>query len=143
MKSIQIFNHLQFFFAKAGYLGQTPLNTSFLFLSLFLPYKVFICSIYILSWLFQFWNMFHNEVGNKSPYKTSINNVRLRFQKLQKKNKQVEEIRAKNLGQDSWKNFKEVLHYQELPYISQIIGTKLISKYCNNLLVEHFQIKKI
>ena len=36
-----------------------------------------------------------------------------------------------------------MLHNQDLPFVLEIIQTKLISKYYNNPLVGHFGIKKI
>ena len=35
-----------------------------------------------------------------------------------------------------------VLHYQDLPYLPEIIKTEIISKHHDNLLVDHFGIKK-
>ena len=36
-----------------------------------------------------------------------------------------------------------MLHYQDLPYVPEIIQTELISRHHNNLLPGHFGIKKI
>ena len=64
----------------------------------------------------------------------------LKLYKLQAKDKQAQKTRTEYLkGCD---NIDDVLHHQSLPYIPEIIQTKLISKYHNNLLAGHFGIKK-
>ena len=66
--------------------------------------------------------------------------MRLKLQKLQDKDKQAQKVRAKYL--EGWNNIKKVLHYQGLFYILEIIQIKLISRYHNNSLAGHFDIKK-
>lgn len=55
----------------------------------------------MLPQLLQFGDMFQNELANKNFFRASINDMRLKFQELQEKDKQTQEIKAKNLGQDS------------------------------------------
>ena len=68
--------------------------------------------------------------------------MRLRLQELQSKDKQAWKLRAKQPVKD-WQDIKGVLHYQGLPYIPEIIRTKLISRHHNNPLADHFGIEKI
>ena len=42
-----------------------------------------------------------------------------------------------------WQDIKGILHYQSLFYVPEIICTKLISRYYNDLLAGHFSIEKI
>ena len=41
-----------------------------------------------------------------------------------------------------WQNIEDVLHYQGLPYILEIIRTELISRHHDNPLAGHFSIEK-
>ena len=66
--------------------------------------------------------------------------MRLRLQELQAKDEQAWKTRAKH--SESWDNINVVLHNQGLPYVSEIIRTKLISRHHDNLLAGHFGIKK-
>lgn len=38
---------------------------------------------------------------------------------------------------------KDIFHYQDLPYISEIIYFKIISYYYNDLLASYFEIERI
>lgn len=67
--------------------------------------------------------------------------MRLRLQELQKEDEQARKTRAKH--SEGWDDIERVLHYQSLPYIPEIIRTKLISRHHNNLLAGHFGIEKI
>ena len=69
--------------------------------------------------------------------------MRLRLHKLQAKDEQAWKLQAdQQLGQQSWDNINRVLYYQDLPYIPEIIQTKLISRHYNNLLAGYFGIEK-
>ena len=68
--------------------------------------------------------------------------MKLRLVELQVENSQARKIRAKKLGRN-WQDSNEILYYYGLPYISEIIKTKLISTHYNDLLASHFDIKKI
>ena len=67
--------------------------------------------------------------------------MRLRLAKQQKLNAKAQKIRVKRFKK-GWENVDEVLHYQELPFISEIIWIKFISRHHNNLLVEYLGIDK-
>ena len=70
--------------------------------------------------------------------------MRLRLLELQYNDKKVKALRfvAASLLKD-WKDNKRVLQYYSLPYISEIIRSKLISYHHNDLLTEHFGIDRI
>ena len=67
--------------------------------------------------------------------------MRLRLQELQAEDEQARKTRVKH--SEGWDDINGVLHDQGLPYIPEIIWTKLISRYHDNLLAGHFSIKKI
>ena len=46
------------------------------------------------------------------------------------------------LDQQGWQDISDVLYYQSLPYIPEVIQTKLISKHYDDPLVDHFGIEK-
>ena len=69
--------------------------------------------------------------------------MRLRLHKLQAKDKQALKMRANQQpGQQGWEDIDNVLHYQSLPYVSEIIRTELISRYHDYPPAGHFRIKK-
>ena len=69
--------------------------------------------------------------------------MRLRLDKLKAKDEQVQKLRAnRHLGHQGWDDIDGVLHYQGLPYIPEIIRTKLISRHHDNPLAGYFGIKK-
>ena len=84
--------------------------------------------------------MFQTELANEKPYKASISGIRLRLAKLQESNNKAQKTWVE--GIDGYKNVNRVLHYQELPFISKIIPTKLISRHHDNSLAGHFGINK-
>ena len=49
----------------------------------------------------------------------------LRLLELQESDKEIRKIRAKGLSR--YKEINEILHHQELLFVLEIIGTKLIS----------------
>ena len=70
----------------------------------------------------------------------SISKMKLRLAKLQESDAEAWKIIAENL--DGNKNVNKELHYQELPFVPEIIWTELIRKYYNNQLAKHFNINK-
>ena len=92
--------------------------------------------------LYQFWEMFHQELAVESSYQASIRGMRLRLVELQVEDSQMRKIRAEKLGRNQ-QNSDRILHYQGLHYVSEIIRIELISKHHYNLLVGHFGIKKM
>ena len=67
--------------------------------------------------------------------------MRLRLVELQAEDGQARKIRAEKLG-GNWEDSDGILHHQGLPYVPEIIRTKLINRYHNDPLVAHFDIKK-
>ena len=139
-ENTQIFHCLQSLLTNASLSGLTLLNSS-LFSSLLPLHQVFICRTYVMPQLRQFWNMFRSELANEGLYKTSIRDMRLRLQELEQKNDFAQKARVDRL-KEGWEEPDGVLHHQGLPYVPEIIRTKLISKHHDNPLAEHFGIKK-
>lgn len=135
LRIVKIFHYLWFSLVSAS------LSSFITFFSLILLYQVFICKIHIFSQQFQFWNMFQIRISTKESYKTNISGIKLKFLKLYKLELKGQKLRTKDLKK-SRKDFKKVLYYQSLFYISKIIKTKVISWYYNNLLVSCFRIDK-
>ena len=102
---------------------------------------VIICRTHALPNIYQSSETFHQEVAAESPYQASIGGIRLKLVELQAEDSQARKIRAEKLGRN-WEDFDGILHQQGLLYIPEIIRTKLISRYHNDLLVGHFSIKK-
>lgn len=75
-------------------------------------------------------------------YTTNIKAMKLKFFKLQNNNIETEKLKSKQLSKGSYENIKKISQYQSLLYIFKIIHFKLISRYYNNLLVDHFKMKK-
>ena len=57
---------------------------------------------------------------------------------MQEPDKEVRNIRAVEELQDRYKKIDEVLYYQRLLFVPEIIQTKIISRYHNNSLTGHF-----
>ena len=53
----------------------------------------------------------------------------------------MQKLRVEQLVKD-WQDIESILHYQGLPYVSEIIRTELISRHHNNPLASHFGIEK-
>ena len=70
----------------------------------------------------------------------SIGRMRLRLAELQESNKKAWKIRAKGLNR--YKDVDRVLYHQRLLFVPEIIQIKLISRYYNDLLADHFDINK-
>ena len=64
--------------------------------------------------------------------------MRLRLQELQESNFEALKLWSK----EGYKEVEGVLYYQGLFFVSKAIQTKLISRYHNDLLADHFGIKK-
>ena len=106
--------------------------------SLSLLYQVLICGTNALPQLRQFWSTFQLKLANKGPYQASIGSMRLRLQELQETDSEAQELQSK----EGYKDVKEVLHHQGLPFMPKTIQTELISRHHDNLLAGHFSIKK-
>ena len=67
--------------------------------------------------------------------------MRLRLYKLQAKDKQAQMTRVEY--PKGWDNIDNVLHYQSLLYVPEIIRMELINRYHDNPVAGHFGIQKI
>ncbi len=56
----------------------------------------------------------------------------MRLIKLKANNQQAKKIRIKDIIKEDMKNVDEVLYFQALLYISEIIYTELINQYRND-----------
>ena len=63
--------------------------------------------------------------------------MRLRLPELQNNNKKAKVLKAESLP-EGWKDVEGVLQYQGLPYIPQLIGSKVISRQHNNPFIRYF-----
>lgn len=72
------------------------------------------------------------------PY-TLIRDLRLKLQKLQKKNDSNQKFRVEMLGKKDWEDLERIFHYH---YVLELIKTELISHHHNDLLVNYFSIWK-
>lgn len=52
-------------------------------------------------------------------------------------------MKSEKFGKESWIDAEEMLFYQDLPYVPEIIHMELISRYHDNPLAGHFEIKMI
>ena len=103
---------------------------------------IIICRTHILLDFCQSQELFCQKLAAKSTYQASIGGIRLRLVELQAENGQVQKIKAEKLDRNQ-KDSNEILHYQSLPYIPEIIKIELISRHYNDLLAEHLGIKKM
>ena len=67
--------------------------------------------------------------------------MRLQLPELQDENKEAKALRATGPPKD-WEDVKGVLQYQKLPYIPEIIRSKVMSHYHDDLFTRHFGIAK-
>ena len=67
--------------------------------------------------------------------------MRLWLPKLQDEDEEAKALRAASLP-EGWKEVEEVLQYQKLPYVPEIIRSKVINRHHNDFLVGHFGIDK-
>ena len=65
--------------------------------------------------------MFQTELDDKNPYKASIDGMRLRLPELRKSDDKMQRIRSIRELQNGYKEVDGVLHYQGLPFVSEII----------------------
>ncbi len=80
---------------------------------------------------------------SKKLYKVSIGRMCLRLIRLQADNREAKKIKVKGKIKEGWENVNEVLHFQGLSYVLEIICLELISWHHDNPLANHFIIKKI
>ena len=68
--------------------------------------------------------------------------MKLRLQEPQEEDKQAQKLRAEQLGKNNRQDINSMLHHENLPYVLEIILTKLISRHHDNLLARLFEIEK-
>ncbi len=61
---------------------------------------------------------------------------------MQDDDKEAKKLRSEQVLPESWKDIKQVLYYPSLPYVPKVIRSELISRYHDNRLKGHFDIKK-
>ena len=66
----------------------------------------------------------------------------MRLSELQESDKEVRKIRAAEEQKDGYKEVDGVLHHQGLPFVPEVIQTKLISRHHDDPLASHFGIDK-
>ena len=84
--------------------------------------------------------MFQTKLADENPYTASIGRMRLRLAELQESDDEARKIRAE--GVDGYEDVDGVLHHQGLPFVPEIIRTKLISRHHDDQLAGHFGIDK-
>ena len=80
-------------------------------------------------------------MGAEGPYRVNIGTMHLRLPELQDNDKEAIVLKAGSLP-EGWEEVEGVFQYQGLPYVPEIIRSKVISCYYNNPLAEHFGIDK-
>ena len=135
-ENVKILHRLQSSLTNASLSG---LSTSAELSSL---HRVLICGTHVLPQLRQFWDTFRTELGAEGPYQVSIGAMRLRLSELQENDDKVKLLRGSADLPEGWEDVEGVLQYQGLPYVPEIICSKVISRHHNDLLVGHFGIDK-
>ena len=67
--------------------------------------------------------------------------MRLRLLELQNRDKEAKKLRAACLP-EKWEDIKRVVQYRRLPYVSEIIRSKVIICHHDDSLAGHFGIDK-
>ena len=68
--------------------------------------------------------------------------MRLKLTELQADNQQAKEIKSESTIKEGWEEVKEVLYFQGLPYIPEMIWIELISRHYDNPLAGYFGTEK-
>ena len=106
-----------------------------------LLHRVFICRMYVLTEVQQFWNTLWAKLNNKRPYKTNIGAIHLKLQELQKTNLRAQEMRTIQL-QEGWEDVNGILHYEVLSYMVEIVCSKLTNKHYDDPFAGNFGVDK-
>lgn len=67
--------------------------------------------------------------------------MKIRHLELWDDNKEAKKIKSKEVP-EGWKNIKDIIHYQGLPYMPKVLCLELISRYYDNYLIGHFEMEK-
>ncbi len=65
----------------------------------------------------------------------------MKLPRLRDDDKEAKTLRSERLL-EGWEDIKQVLHYQDLPYVPKVICLELMSRHHDNPLISHFDIKK-
>ena len=97
---------------------------------------------YVLPQLCQFLEELRGKLAGIGPYQQAcIGRLRLRLPELQAEDQIAREIREKCL-KECWEEIDGMLHRQGLPYLPEIIRTKIISRHHNDPHAGHFGVEK-
>ncbi len=103
-------------------------------------HQVLICGTYVLPRLCQFWKELCGELASEGAYQASVRGIRLRLPELQAEDQLVGRVRKQGL-KDGWEEDADrLLHHQGLPYVPEVIRTRLISRHHDDPLAGHFEI---
>ena len=105
-------------------------------------HQVLVCRTYVSPQLYQFWNSPQSDIAQDIPYITNIKDIKLQLSELQENGKEAKLLKSSAGLPEDWKDVERVLQYQELSYVPEIICSKVISRYHDDLLAEHFGIDK-
>ena len=81
-------------------------------------------------------------MGAEGPYQVSIGAMRLRLFELQENDNKAKLLRGSADLPEGWEDVERVLQYQGLPYVPEIIRSKVISRHHDDPLAGHFGIDK-
>lgn len=96
----------------------------------------------MLFQLCQFQDIFCTKLANEKFYEASIDRIKLKIEELQKLDKETQILRVARELQKSWEDIDKVLYYQGLLFVLEVMQTKFISWYYDNLLVGYFEVNK-
>ena len=132
-ENVKILHRLQSLLAKVSGFS---VNSSYLS-----PlHQVWICGTHVFPQLNQFGDSLQSDIAHNGPY-ARIGDMNLRLSELQDNDKESKVLRAGGLP-EGWEEVEGVLQYQGLPYVPEIIRSKVISCHHNDLLAGHFGINK-
>ena len=105
-------------------------------------HQILICGTTVLPQLCQFWDSLRRNIAQDNPYIANIGGMRLHFSELQENDEEAKLLREAAGLPEGWEDVEGVLQYQGLPYVPEIIRSKVISRHHNDPLAEHFGIDK-
>lgn len=83
--------------------------------------------------------MLRAELIYKSSYNINISSIRFRLQELPETDPEAQKLKQQP---ESYEEIDIVLYHQGLSFVSEDIRTKITSRYHDNVLANHFGIKK-
>ena len=130
-ENVKILHRLQSLLAKVSGLSTSQLSPL---------HQVLIYGTTVFPQLHYFWDSFQSNIAHDDPY-ASIGDMNLRLPELQEIDEEAKVLRAGGLP-EGWEEVKGVFQYQGLPYVPEIIRSKVISCHHNHPLAGHFGIDK-